>query len=131
MGIKVVPYQEELIPAVKDFNGRLSRGGVAFRFPESPVPGCLPKVDGRETYQEYFVALESGFVDCLAAREDAETVMQAATRHLERAGIDLIVSNQAALGWREALRRAGYLTGPSNFVFAASRELDPAFPMPD
>lgn len=62
MGIKVVPYQEELIPAVKDFNGRLSRGGVAFRFPESPVPGCLPKVDGRETYQEYFVALESGCV---------------------------------------------------------------------
>ena len=31
--------------------------------------------------------------------------------------------NQSHRAWREALRRCGYLTGPSNYGFAASRAL--------
>lgn len=62
-------------------------------------------------------------VDCLARARDAETVIRAATEYLEGAGVDLIVTNQAAAPWGLPLRRSGYLRGPSNFVFAASRGL--------
>lgn len=62
MGIKIVSYGEELSKAVMDFNSRLRRSGVSFRFPESHIPHRLPKLEGRETYQEYFLAVEDGFV---------------------------------------------------------------------
>lgn len=62
-------------------------------------------------------------VDCLAAGRDAESVARAATEHLEEAGVDLIVSNQSAAIWGRALDRCGYLRGPSNFVFAPSKDL--------
>jgi hypothetical protein len=72
----------------------------------------------------YFGDMRVGsIVDCLAAAHDADTVIHAAGAYLERAGVDLIVSNQAALPWGRALRRCGYLPGPSNFVFTASRKL--------
>jgi hypothetical protein len=37
--------------------------------------------------------------------------------------VDLIVSNQSHAAWCAALRRAGFLQGPSNFLFSASKEL--------
>jgi hypothetical protein len=37
--------------------------------------------------------------------------------------VDLIVSNQAHREWRAALECAGFLQGPSNYIFAASKEL--------
>jgi hypothetical protein len=61
--------------------------------------------------------------DCLALPEDAAAVIAAATRRLEERGVDLIVSNQAHQAWTAALHSAGFLRGPSNFVFAASPEL--------
>lgn len=73
---------------------------------------------------KYFGHMKVGtVVDCLAARNDAEPTIAAATRYLEQAGVDVIVSNQSASTWRRALRRNGYLGGPSNFIFAASKEL--------
>lgn len=62
-------------------------------------------------------------VDCLAVSSDAESTIAAATRYLEQAGVDVIVSNQSASAWRRAFRRNGYLSGPSNFIFAPSKEL--------
>jgi hypothetical protein len=62
-------------------------------------------------------------VDCLALLEDARLVIEAATDYLESAGVDLIVSNQSSHAWRQALQRTGYLSGPSNFMFLASKEL--------
>jgi hypothetical protein len=62
-------------------------------------------------------------VDCLALQQDARLVIETATDYLESAGVDLIVSNQSAHAWRQALQKAGYLTGPSNFIFVASKEL--------
>ena len=62
-------------------------------------------------------------VDCLAQRQDAKAVIDAATAYLERAGVDLIVSNQSAGVWAQALRERGYLGGPSNFIFTASKDL--------
>jgi len=62
-------------------------------------------------------------VDCLAPPEDAATVVRAATRTLEKRGVDLIVSNQLHAGWCQALAAAGFRRGPSNFLFAASPAL--------
>ena len=62
-------------------------------------------------------------VDCLALPENASAVIGVATRMLEERGVDLIVSNQLHKSWCAALRQAGFLRGPSNSLFAASKEL--------
>jgi hypothetical protein len=62
-------------------------------------------------------------VDCLAPPGDAATVVRAATRTLEKRGVDLIVSNQLHADWCQALAGAGFRRGPSNFLFAASPAL--------
>jgi hypothetical protein len=62
-------------------------------------------------------------VDCLALREDAFPVICAATKELERSGMDLIVSNQGHKAWGDALQRSGFLKAKSNFIFAASERL--------
>lgn len=59
MGIQIITYGEDFIQAIKDFNSRLSKGGVVFQFPESP---WMPKLEGREIAQEHFLAVENGVV---------------------------------------------------------------------
>lgn len=67
-------------------------------------------------------------VDCCASPENAFVVMQAATKELEKQGVDMIVSNQSHIAWGDALRHCGFLSGPSNFVFAASKKYAEALP---
>jgi hypothetical protein len=64
MAIAVKPYSENLIPAVREFNHRLTSGGAPseLRFPEHPAPEWLPKANGRRIYQEYFLALDADSV---------------------------------------------------------------------
>jgi hypothetical protein len=62
-------------------------------------------------------------VDCFAPAADAFSVVKAAATILERQGFDLILSNQSHQAWGEAFTAAGYLRGPSNFIFAASKKL--------
>jgi hypothetical protein len=62
-------------------------------------------------------------IDCLARPGREAAVAQAAARFLMRAGVDLMVTNQSHAAWRAAFARAGWLRGPSNFIFAASRKL--------
>jgi hypothetical protein len=62
-------------------------------------------------------------VDCLAHPSEAPAVIEASTTALERADVDLIVSNQSHASWSRAFAGAGFLRGPSNFVFGASRDL--------
>ena len=45
-------------PAVVAFNARLAAGGAPWRFPTSAVPTWLPRLPGREIYQQYFLALD-------------------------------------------------------------------------
>ncbi|UCF68991.1 MAG: hypothetical protein JSV80_06825 [Acidobacteriota bacterium] len=63
-------------------------------------------------------------VDCLAVPGEEQTLVETLTGLLERRGVDLIVTNQLHRDWCAAFRNCGYLEGPSNFVFAASRPLD-------
>jgi len=62
-------------------------------------------------------------LDGLASAEDATLVIAAAARALSERDVDVIVSNQSHFAWVQALRDCGFLKGPSNFIFAASRQL--------
>jgi hypothetical protein len=62
-------------------------------------------------------------VDCFALPGEMFSVVRGATRTLERQGFDLILSNQSHQDWGKAFTAAGYLPGPSNFIFAASKKL--------
>jgi len=62
-------------------------------------------------------------VDCFALPGELFSVVRCATQTLEQQGFDLILSNQSHQAWGEAFKAAGYLPGPSNFIFAASKKL--------
>jgi hypothetical protein len=62
-------------------------------------------------------------VDCWASPKNAQGVIHAATQALERDDLDLIVSNQSHHVWCRAFESAGFLKGPSTFIFAASKKL--------
>jgi hypothetical protein len=86
--------------------------------------GWAVLLDTQMENHRHFGDLRVGTIaDCLARPELASATVLAAARALEERGVDLIVSNQAHRDWVAALRRAGFLPGPSNFVFAASKQL--------
>lgn len=62
-------------------------------------------------------------VDCWALRGEYFSVVRGATQTLEQQGFDLILTNQSHQAWGDAFRAGGYLPGPSNFLFAASKKL--------
>jgi hypothetical protein len=73
---------------------------------------------------KHFGNLKVGtIIDCNAAPSAAARIAAAARDYLEKAGADLIVTNQSHGLWRRAFRDAGFFSGPSNFIFAASPEL--------
>jgi hypothetical protein len=68
MGVRIVPFEESHIPAVRAFNARISQhveeleerfGGAAHsRLPESVRPSWLPPVEGSNLREERFLAVE-------------------------------------------------------------------------
>jgi len=62
-------------------------------------------------------------VDCFAMPENAAYVLDRSREYLVRQGVDLIVSNQSHRVWRKAFPLCGFVTGPSNFLFASSKAL--------
>ena len=66
-------------------------------------------------------------VDGFCDPAETATVVDCARRELETRGADLIVSNQTHQTWCDGLRAAGFLTGPTNFHFAASPQLAKEF----
>lgn len=86
--------------------------------------GWAVLLDTPMTNHSYFGNLRVGsVVDCLAEPGTEAQVVTAATRHLMCRGVDLIVTNQLHHAWCSSFARAGYLNGPSNFLFAASPAL--------
>jgi hypothetical protein len=75
-------------------------------------------------YAEFMGAMRVGtIVDALARPEHADPVIWLATRELEERGVDVILSNQSHPAWGTALRRSGFIEGPSHCIFAAARQL--------
>jgi hypothetical protein len=80
------------------------------------VVGILHR-PGHEQYGDLRVGT---ILDALARPEHATAVIAAATRVLTAQGADLIGSNQSHTAWTAALSENGFLSGPSNFIFAAA-----------
>jgi len=80
--------------------------------------------DCQPAASEHFGNMRVGtIVDCFAAPEHAGAVVRASTDVLARRSVDLVVSNQSHEAWRRALRRAGFLRGPSSWLFAPAPSL--------
>ena len=88
------------------------------------ILGWAVMLDTQMQSNKYFGDLRLGSIaDCLASPENSEVVIQAATQFLQDRGIDLVVANHSHNSWTAALKSTGFLRGPSNFIFAASKPL--------
>src|SRR5215469_16038603 len=60
----IEPYTKDLTPNVKALSSRLKAAGMQdwYLIPENNTPKWWPRRDGGKIYQEYFVAVENGFV---------------------------------------------------------------------
>lgn len=88
------------------------------------IIGWAVVLDSQLHNHKHFGSMRLGsIVDCIAQPADAGAVIGIATGWLENRGVDLIVSNQAHRAWCEAFDRAGFMRGPSNYLFAGAPEL--------
>jgi hypothetical protein len=62
-------------------------------------------------------------LDAVALPGAAVAVASQVRRALAADGADLVVTNQTHEQWLDAFRRAGFLSGPSNYLFAMSKML--------
>jgi hypothetical protein len=86
--------------------------------------GWAVVLDTQMSDHQHFGNLRVGsIIDCLAPAAAACIVTAHARRFLADRGVDLIVSNQSARCWRDALKAEGFLERPSNFLFGASSSL--------
>lgn len=80
----------------------------------------------------YFGNMRLGAViNCLSLPAREDLVIAAATACLSESGAHLIVSNQFHPQWRRAMKRMGYLSYRSNFIFAAPKPLAAKIRMAD
>lgn len=56
--LRIEPYTEDRVPALRAFNRRLAGGGARWRFPEDPRPDWLHWTPRSEVFQELFLLLE-------------------------------------------------------------------------
>ena len=62
-------------------------------------------------------------VDCLSLKGYEKSIISKTSEKLKRKGVDLIVTNQSHIFWKNALKMNIFINGPSNFIFASSKEL--------
>jgi hypothetical protein len=95
---------------------RVSRGerAIGWAVVQDSLPGS----------SDHFGGMRVGtIVDGFAAPADAAAVVRASTDALSERQVDLIISNQSHRAWRRALSAAGFLRGPSSWLFAPSPAL--------
>ena len=62
-------------------------------------------------------------VDCLSLKGYEKSIISRTSEMLKKKGVDLIVSNQSHIFWKNALKMNSFVNGPSNFIFASSKVL--------
>ncbi len=67
--------------------------------------------------------LVGSLIDCFYSHGSVEILIAAIGDHFNEQKVDLIISNQAHSDFKNAFTSFGYLQGPSNFIFAASKKL--------
>jgi hypothetical protein len=102
-------------------DGRFTRLRVVKR---GEIAGWALLLDTEMRGHKQFGDLRVGTVaDCLALPEDAGMIVAAAAEWLSERRVDLIISNQTHAQWGTALEHCGFLRGPSNYIFAVSKQL--------
>ncbi len=98
---------------------------IRLKVTEGPkVIGWAVLLDTKLSAHKQFGNMRLGsIVDCFSTTADAGKVIRSARTMLEKRGVDLIVSNQSHAAWCKALDNAGFMQGPSNFIFASSKKL--------
>jgi len=120
LGVRDGATMNDLVPR----DGRWPRGiRLRVRRGETDL-GWAVVLDNQLEDDPRFGNLRVGCVaDCLARPEDADAVIDAATRFLRARGVDMIGSNQSHPAWIRAFARAGYVILENRRCFAVS----PAF----
>ena len=94
-----------------------------------PVGWSLLLCSDVKGHKQFGTMRLGSIADCLSAPEDAALVVAAAVEELRNRRADVIVTNQYHPSWNEALKRVGFNSGPSNFVWAISpglaKQLEP------
>lgn len=73
---------------------------------------------------KYFGNLKLATIaDGLAKPDDIPLLLAAASHYIDGHAVDLIVSNQSHHSWQHAFAQYGFLSGPSNYIFAGSKKL--------
>lgn len=86
--------------------------------------GWTVALDSQLVDHNHFGNMRLGTIaDGFCAAADAAKVVSASRAWLESRGVDLIVSNQSNTAWGRAFRQAGFMQGPTNFIFTASPKL--------
>ena len=62
-------------------------------------------------------------VDCLSLKGYERSIISKTSEILKKKEVDLIVSNQSHIFWKNALKMNSFINGPSNFIFASSKAL--------
>ena len=62
-------------------------------------------------------------VDCLSLKGYEKSIISKTSEMLKKKEVDLIVSNQSHIFWKNALKMNSFINGPSNFIFASSKVL--------
>ena len=117
-GVRSSAALNRLYPATKEKFHRLkvSVGGK--------VVGWAVALDTRMNGHKQFGDMRLGSViDCFAESGGEFAVAHAAAAFLEQRGVDLIVTNQSHRDWCATFKRSGFLSGPSNYIFASAPKL--------
>ena len=93
----------------------------------SPIGWALLLCTDVKNHKQFGNMRLGSIADCLSPPAEAHLVIRAAVAELRRRGADLIVTNQLHHSWNTALKGAGFLSGPSNFVWAISPALKKQF----
>lgn len=129
------PWADELLDRMKTVYPLLQRRGseaLNTRYPQSDAryirlrigDGWAVMLDTQMKDHLHFGDLRVGtIVDTFGPLEQARTIVQAAARHLADRGVDLIISNQTHATWVDAFAQSGFLSGPSNYIFACTPQL--------
>ena len=62
-------------------------------------------------------------VDCLSLKGYEKSIISKTSEMLKKKEVDLIVSNQSHIFWKNAFKMNSFINGPSNFIFGSSRDL--------
>ena len=109
---------------LRSFIHKTIRGSFAWNQRGRPLIGWAVLLATDLTHRKQFGDMRLGsIVDAFARPADAERIIASAERFLISKQVDLIVSNQSHGVWSGALKKCGFLAGPSNFLLATSRKL--------